>query len=82
MTATILASNAAPSQAVAKGRVSNATLPSDKAIPVACLSPMLAAHDAASMATYYLRVGNVKAARRKLVQALESVNQASEGGAA
>jgi len=52
------------------------------AIPVAYLQPVLAAYNAANLASCYLERGNIAAARRKLVQALASVNQVSQGGAA
>ena len=50
------------------------------------LQPVLAAFNACNLASAYLERGNVAAARRKLVQALASVNQvhacAQQGGAA
>ncbi|MDR2991177.1 MAG: hypothetical protein LBU72_04490 [Burkholderiaceae bacterium] len=49
-------------------------------IPVAHLPHVLAAHNAANLASGYIERGNLPAARRKLVQALSHVNQASEGG--
>jgi len=74
MNATITASrSAAPSHPSAKPH----------AIPVAYLSPVLAAYNAANLAGCYLEKGNIAAARRKLVQALAAVNQVSvQGGAA
>jgi hypothetical protein len=48
-------------------------------IPVTCLPPVLAAHRACCLAGGYIEKGNLPAARRKLVQALASINQA--GGA-
>jgi len=47
------------------------------------LRPVLAAHNAANLASGYLERGNISAARRKLVQALASVNEVTaQGGAA
>ena len=55
-------------------------------IPLSHLQPVLAAFNACNLASAYLERGNVAAARRKLVQALASVNQvhtsAQQGGAA
>jgi len=45
-------------------------------IPTASVQPLLAAHGGASMAASYLSKGNLCAARRQLVRALESVNAA------
>lgn len=44
-------------------------------IPLAHLQPVLAAFNACNLASCYLERGNIAAARRKLVQALASVNQ-------
>lgn len=64
MTATTQASrSAAPTQ------------PQPGTIPTTHLMPMLAAFNACNLASFYLERGNVAAARRKLVQALASVNQ-------
>jgi len=65
---------AAPSQAPSK--------PLAGTIPVVHLPHVLAAHSAAGLASAYLERGNLPAARRKLTQALSSVNQASEKGGA
>lgn len=55
-------------------------------IPTSHLQPVLAAFNACNLASCYLERGNIAAARRKLVQALSSVNQvhayAQEGGGA
>ena len=51
-------------------------------IPTASVQPLMAGFHDANMASYYLRVGNLCAARRKLVRALDSVNEAIEGSAA
>ena len=56
-------------------------------IPLAHLQPVLAAFNACNLASGYLARGNIAAARRKLVQALASVNQVgaatgAQGGAA
>jgi len=45
------------------------------------LPPVLAAFSATNLASGYLERGNIPAARRKLVQALASVNQATPGDA-
>ena len=51
-------------------------------IAVAHLQSVLAAFNACNLASGYLERGNIAAARRKLVQALASVNQVSgQGGA-
>lgn len=52
------------------------------AIPADRLHAVLAAFNAANLASAYLERGNLAAARRKLVQALASVNEVQEGGAA
>jgi hypothetical protein len=75
MTATTSASrSAAPSE------------PQTGTIQLSHLQPVLAAFNACNLASAYLERGNVAAARRKLVQALASVNQvhacAQQGGAA
>jgi hypothetical protein len=55
-------------------------------ISTAHLQPILAAFNACNLASCYLERGNITAARRKLVQALASVNEvrpgAQQGGAA
>jgi len=57
--------------------------PQPGTIPVVHLQPVLAAHNACGLAASYLEHGNVKAARRKLVQALACVNEVTaQGGAA
>jgi len=61
--------------------------PQSETIPTAHLLPMLVAFNACNLAGFYLERGNVAAARRKLVQALASVNQlgaapGAQGGAA
>ncbi len=60
--------------------------PQPGAIPAAHLQSVLAAFNACNLASCYLERGNIAAARRKLVQALASVNQvhvcALEGGVA
>ena len=71
--ATPASRSAAPSQPHSK--------PQPGTIPVVCLQPVLAAFNATNLASGYLERGNIPAARRKLVQALAFVNQASEGGA-
>ena len=43
------------------------------------ISAVLAAFNAANLASSYIERGNFAAARRKLVQALASVNQLAEG---
>ena len=71
--ATPASRSAAPSQPHAK--------PQPGTIPVVCLPPVLAAFSATNLASGYLERGNIPAARRKLVQALASVNQATPGDA-
>jgi len=56
--------------------------PQSGVIAAASLQAILAAHSAAGLASAYLERGNLPAARRKLTQALSSVNQASEKGGA
>lgn len=55
-------------------------------IPTAHLQSVLAAFNACNLASSYLERGNIAAARRKIVQALASVNQvqtcATQGGTA
>ena len=83
MTATTPASrSAAPLQPHA-----GTSEPPPGTIPTAHLQPVLAAFNACNLASFYLERGNMAAARRKLVQALASVNQvapaaAQQGGAA
>lgn len=50
-------------------------------IPADRLQSVLAAYNAANLASSYIERGNLAAARRKLVQALASVNEVQEGGA-
>ena len=74
----------APTLAVNDGIPSSTAAPSKPqpgTIPIVCLQPVLAAFNATNLASGYLERGNIPAARRKLVQALAFVNQASEGGA-
>jgi hypothetical protein len=71
------AGSSTPSQAPHK--------PQPDTIPTAHLLPVLAAFNACNLAGLYLERGNIAAARRKLVQALASVNEvgtAAQGGAA
>lgn len=57
--------------------------PQQGTISTAHLQSVLAAFNACNLAGIYLERGNIAAARRKLVQALASVNQVSvQGGAA
>lgn len=63
MTANIQASSAA------------AHTPTTGTIPTANISAVLAAFNAANIASSYIERGNFAAARRKLVQALASINQ-------
>ena len=49
------------------------------AIPAHNLTAVLAAHNAANLAGSYIERGNFTAARRKLAQALASINQLVEG---
>jgi hypothetical protein len=57
--------------------------PQQGTIPTVHLQPVLAAFNACNLASCYLERGNVAAARRKLVQALASVNQVGmQGGVA
>ena len=73
-TTTPASPGAAPSQAHCK--------PPADTISVTRLPHVLAAHNATGLACAYLERGNLPAARRKLTQALSSVNQASEKGGA
>ena len=50
------------------------------AIPAHNLTAVLAAFNAANLASSYIERGNFAAARRKLVQALASVNQLQTEG--
>lgn len=52
------------------------------AIPADHLQHILAAFNAANLASSYIERGNIAAARRKLVQALAAVNHVQEGGRA
>lgn len=59
--------------------------PQQGTIPAAHLQSILAAFNACNLASCYLERGNIAAARRKLVQALASVNQVhacAQGGTA
>lgn len=47
--------------------------------PLAQASTVLAAFNAANIASSYIERGNFAAARRKLTQALASINQLAEG---
>ena len=49
-------------------------------IPTANLTAVLAAFNAANLASNYIERGNFTAARRKLVQALASIGQLQAGG--
>lgn len=49
------------------------------AIPAHNLQSVLAAFNAANLASSYIERGNFTAARRKLAQALASINQLVEG---
>ena len=49
-------------------------------IPTANLTAVLAAFNASNLASNYIERGNFAAARRKLVQALASVNQLQTEG--
>ncbi|MBA4059487.1 MAG: hypothetical protein C0470_03690 [Verminephrobacter sp.] len=49
-------------------------------IPTANLTAVLAAFNAANLASNYIERGNFAAARRKLVQALASIGQLQAGG--
>jgi len=49
-----------------------------QAIPAHNLTAVLAAFNAANLASLYIERGNFTAARRKLVQALASVNQLAQ----
>ena len=51
------------------------TQPQQGTIPATHLTAVLAAFNAANLASSYIERGNFAAARRKLVQALSSVNQ-------
>ena len=53
--------------------------PQPGTIPTAHLQSVLAAFNACNLASCYLERGNIAAARRKLVQALASINQVSVG---
>lgn len=48
-------------------------------IPTTDLTAVLAAFNACNLASCYIERGNFAAARRKLAQALASVNQLAEG---
>lgn len=48
-------------------------------IPTTNLTTVLAAFNACNLASCYIERGNFAAARRKLAQALASVNQLAEG---
>lgn len=48
-------------------------------IPTTNLTAVLAAFNACNLASCYIERGNFAAARRKLAQALASVNQLAEG---
>lgn len=69
MTATIQQTSYAPAS-------SPATVGS---APLAQASTVLAAFNAANIASSYIECGNFAAARRKLTQALASINQLAEG---
>lgn len=69
MTATILQTSYAAAS-------SPATVGSE---PLAQTSTVLAAFNAANIASSYIERGNFAAARRKLTQALVSINQLAEG---
>jgi hypothetical protein len=56
--------------------------PQPGAIPATHLQSVLAAFNACNLASCYIERGNLAAARRKLVQALASVNQVSAQGGA
>jgi Tfp pilus assembly protein PilF len=72
----------APTIAVIDGTRSRAA-GTPSSIKTESLSHVLGAHNACNLASCYLERGNLAAARRKLVQALASVNQVSgQGGAA
>jgi len=82
MTATLPASRSAAPLQSATGRIHAPGAPQPHAIALASLQPVLAAYNAANLAGCYLERGNIAAARRKLVQALASVNQVIvQGGA-
>ena len=49
-------------------------------IPTTNLTAVLAAFNAANLASSYIERGNFAAARRKLVQALASIGQLQAGG--
>ena len=49
-------------------------------MPTANLTAVLAAFNAANLASNYIERGNFTAARRKLVQALASIGQLQAGG--
>jgi hypothetical protein len=69
----------AESMTETRGRTAPTTTPASKAVPAHHLQALLAAFNAASLASGYIERGNFAAARRKLVQALASVNQIQEG---
>ena len=54
--------------------------PTTHAIPTANLTAVLAAFNAANLASSYIERGNFTAARRKLVQALASIGQLQAEG--
>ena len=56
------------------------TQASPATIPTANLTAVLAAFNAANLASNYIERGNFTAARRKLVQALASIGQLQAGG--
>ena len=62
------------------GRKSAPTQTSPATIPTANLTAVLAAFNAANLASNYIERGNFAAARRKLVQALASIGQLQAGG--
>lgn len=77
-------SHPTPTVVATDGILSHAAAPSKPqqgSIPTASLQAILAAHNAANLASGYIEKGNLPAARRQLVQALSHVNRAAEGGA-
>ena len=56
------------------------TLPTTGTIPTSNLTAVLAAFNAANLASSYIERGNFTAARRKLVQALASIGQLQAEG--
>lgn len=67
-------SPATPARAVAPA-------PAQQAIPAHNLTAVLGAFNAANLASSYIERGNFAAARRKLVQALQSINEVTGGAA-